>query len=334
MISNAFFRNIRFFNRRSNIRLAGITVAGVSAMAAMILFAAPRSPVDYSHDTQPFDIAITVDDLSGNGGLPPGMTRLAIADLYIHALKQRRVPEVYGLVNAAKLQRDSDGAEVLDSWRRAGYPLGNHSYSHMNLNRAASFEAWKADVVTGEQEIARRMEGADWRYFRFPNMAAGKDKAQHDSAMTFLKQRGYRIAETSVSFDDWAYSDAYARCLRKGDDAGITAMKAQYFQAVDDGIVRMKALSHAVYGRMVPQILLTHLSAWGAATLPEVLARLDAAGAHYVSLPQAQHDPAYTDTDPWAGNQLLMDRAARQRKINVETIRKLSSAIDLKSLCR
>lgn len=322
------------FRKGLKVRLLTIGGAGLSATAAMMLFAAPRASVDYSRDTRPFDIAITVDDLSGNGGLPPGMTRLAIADLYIHALKQRRVPDAYGLVNVAKLQRDSDGAEVLDSWRRAGYSLGNHSYSHMNLNRAASLEEWKADVLTGEQEIARRMKGADWRYFRFPNMAAGKDKAQHDSAMAFLKQRGYRVAEASVSFDDWAYSDAYARCLRKGDTAAIAAMKAQYLKGVEDGIVRMKALSHAVYGRVIPQVLLTHLSAWGAITLPEVLTRLDAAGARYVSLSQAQSDPAYTSADPWAGNQLMMDRAARRRKIDVEAIPKLHSTIDLKALCR
>lgn len=322
------------FHKGGRLRLLGIGAAVLSAASAMMLLAAPHTAVDYSHDTGPFDIAITVDDLSGNGALPPGTTRLAIADRYIHALKQHRVPDAYGLVNVAKLQRDTDGAAVLDRWRHAGYPLANHSYSHMNLNRAPSLEAWKADVVTGEEEIAGRMEGADWRYFRFPNMAAGKDKAQHDSAMAFLKQRGYRIAEASVSFDDWAYSDAYARCLRKGDRASIAAMKAQYLKGVDEGIVRMKALSHAVYGRMIPQILLTHLSAWGAATLPDVLARLDAAGARYVGLAQAQSDPAYRTPDPWAGNQLLMDRAARQRKIDMEDIPRALSPVDPKTFCR
>ncbi|UZW57781.1 polysaccharide deacetylase family protein [Sphingobium sp. JS3065] len=306
----------------------------MGTMAGMMLLAAPRDPADYSHDRQPFDIAITVDDLSGNGDLPPGMTRLAIADLYLRTLKRHRVPDAHGLVNVGKLRRDRDGAAVLDRWRRAGYSLGNHSYSHMNLNRAPSLQAWEADVVTGEEEIARRMEGADWRYFRFPNMAAGRDKAQHDSAIAFLKERGYRIAEASVSFDDWAYSDAYARCLRTGDRAAVAAMKAQYLKGVDDGIVRMKALSHAVYGRMIPQVLLTHLSAWGADTLPDVLARLDAAGARYVSLPQAQRDPAYAGADPWAGNQLLMDRAARQRRIDVEAIPKPHSPVDPRTLCR
>lgn len=41
----------------------------------------------------------------------------------------------------------------------------------------------------------------------------------------------------------------------------------------------MKTMSQAVYGRMVPQVLLTHLGAWSAATLPQVMEKLDAAGA-------------------------------------------------------
>jgi len=319
---------------RGRVKMIGVGVAVLVAMTALMLVAAPRSSADYSGDRRPFDIAITVDDLTGNGRLPTGMTRLSIAELYIKALKQHGVPEAYGLVNVAKLQRDKDGGKVLDSWRRAGYPLGNHSYSHLNLNRASSFEQWKTDVVTGEQEIARRMDGADWHYFRFPNMAAGRDQAQHDSAMAFLKQRGYRIAEATVSFDDWAYSEAYARCLAKGDTAAIATMKAQYLKNIDLGIVRMKSLSHKVYGRMIPQILLTHLSGWGAVMLPEVLARLDVAGARYVSLTAVQRDPAYNGDDPWTGNQLMMERIARQKNIDIDAIAKLHRPGSLKTLCR
>ena len=320
------------FRHKAKTRLVAIGAA-LAAMAAFVLIAAPRASTSYAKDRQPFDIAITVDDFTGNGRLPPGMSRMSIAELHIKALKQHRVPEAYGLVNAAKLQRDEDGGEVLDSWRRAGYPLGNHSYSHMNLNRAASFEAWKADVVAGEAEIARRMEGADWHYFRFPNLAAGRDRAEHDRAIAFLRQRGYRIAEATVSFDDWAYSDAYARCLARGDTAAIAAMKEQYLKGVEDGIVRMKALSHTVYGRMIPQILLTHLSGWSAVMLPEVLARLDAAGARYVSLAKALRDPDYRSDDPWAGNQLMMERIARHRKIDIGAIPRLRPAGNLKTLC-
>lgn len=319
-----------FSNMPRVTKIFALGGTAVAATIAAILMAAPRPPAS---GDQHFVIAVTVDDLTGNAQLPPGMTRLEIADQYIRALKAHRVPDVYGFVNASKLQRDKDGAQVLASWRNASYPLGNHSYTHLNLNKAPSLEVWKADVLKGEQQIAQRMAGADWRYFRFPFLSAGKDRQRHDAAASFLKQQGYKIAEVSVSFNDWAYGDAYARCLAKGDKAAIDAMKRQYFRGVDDGIARMKALSFKVYGRMIPQVLLTHLSAWSAATLPEVLARLDAAGAQYVELPQAQEDPAYADA-PWTGNQQVMERAARQARIDIDAIPRPRPIDNLKTFCR
>ena len=273
-----------------------------------------------------FDIAITVDDLPVHGQLPPHMTRLGIADAYLQALAAHHVPEAYGFVNAAGIKNEPGSEAVLDAWRKAGYPLGNHTYSHMNLDSAASLEAWQADVVAGEPEIASRMASADWHYLRYPFLAAGS--ARHDAALAYLRGRGYRIADVSVSFDDWMYSDTYARCLAKGDSATIQAMKAQYLASVDGAIAQMKTNSRRVYGRMIPQVLLTHIGAWSAATLPDVLARLDAAGAHYVTLAQAQADPAYAAP----GSGAVIERTARQQGISLAPA--APAALDIQSLCR
>lgn len=77
-------------------------------------------------------------------------------------------------------------------------------------------------------------------------------------------------------------------------------MKRQYLRNVDRGVVNMKAQSRQVFGRVIPQVLPTHLGGWSALTLPEVLDRLDAAGAHYVTLAQAGSDPV--DLLPGAGS--------------------------------
>lgn len=197
---------------------------------------------------EPFDIAITVDDLPAHGPLPPGTTRLAIAASYLATLKAHHVPEAFGFVNAAKLKDNPDGGAVLDAWRKAGYPLGNHAYTHMNLGRAPSLEAWQADVIAGEPEVAARMQGLDWHYFRFPNLSAGGDRAQ--DALAFLRARGYRVADVSVAFGDWDYTDAYARCVARQDHAAIDAMKRHYYRRVERGIAAMKAQSIQVFGRV------------------------------------------------------------------------------------
>ncbi len=294
-------------------------------LAALLLF-----PPACATAADRFDIAITVDDLPAHGKLPPGMTRLGIAQSYLRTLQEHGVPEAYGFVNASKLAQDPDGAAVLDAWRSAGYPLGNHASTHMNLGRAPSLEAWEADVVASEAAVAERMQGSDWHYLRFPNLAVG-DGERRDGAFAWLKARGYRVADVSVAFGDWTYTDAYARCVARGDTAAIDAMKAHYLKGVDEGIVQMKATSRQVYDRVIPQVLLTHIGAFAAHMLPEVMKRLDAAGAHYVTLAQAEADAAYQE----AGGGSLLARAAKSRGIRIVTAAsEAAAALDIKKLCQ
>jgi peptidoglycan/xylan/chitin deacetylase (PgdA/CDA1 family) len=278
-----------------------------------------------------FDIAITVDDLPFHGDLPAGMTRTSIVHDYLQVLKAHGVPEAYGFVNAGKLAQGPEGEAVLDAWRAAGYPLGNHTLTHLNLDRAASLEAWQADLVAGEPAVESRMAGLDWRYLRFPNLSTGATRERHDGAAALLSDRGYKVAHVSVSFDDWAHSEAYARCLAKGDLPAVERMEADFLRAVDEEIVRMKANSRTLYGRMIPQVLLAHLGPWSARTLPAVMAKLDAAGARYVTLDKAQADPAYREAEAWLGGDGIMDRAARNKGVAVPPRPKF--AIDPKTAC-
>lgn len=277
-----------------------------------------------------FDIAITVDDLPFHGALPAGMSRLGIAQATLATLHAHGVPEAYGFVNSGRMEREPGGAAILDAWRAAGHPLANHTASHMNLARAASFAAWRDDVVAGEPAVRSRMHGADWRFLRLPNLAAG---AHLDEALAFLGARGYRLADVSVAFADWEYTDAYARCSARADGVAIpaiAAMKRQYLDDVDAAIVRMKDDSQRVFGRVIPQVLLTHLGGWGALTLPDVLARLDAAGARYVTLAEAQADPAYAH--PGGGS--LLTRVARARGIALSRPDAGQARLDLAAICR
>ena len=256
-----------------------------------------------------FDIAITVDDLPAHGPLPAGMTRADIAAAHIAIFKAHGVAEAFGFVNANRLQQEPDSAAALATWRSAGHPLGNHAFSHMSLDAAPTLALWQADVTAGEAAVAERMTGQDWRWFRYPYLSTGTDPARRDAALAWLTARGYRLAAVSLSFDDWAYTDAYVRCLTRNDSAAIAAMKTQCLDEVDDGIARMKASSRQLFGRVIPQVLLTHVGAWSAATLPHVLDRLDAAGARYVTLASAQADTAYTQA---AGGNVIENEAKRR----------------------
>jgi hypothetical protein len=303
--------------------------------AALALAAAVTlMPASAADGAQKFDLAVTVDDLPVHGPLPKGMDWPGIARSYIATLKTHGVPEAWGFVNARRIAQQPASEAALDEWRRAGYPLGNHSDSHLGLSAAPSLQAWQDDVSAGEPAIAARMRGQDWRVLRYPFLDGGKDPARHDGAAAWLKNRGYRIADVSISFDDWAYTDTYARCLDKGDRSAIAAMKADYLKRVDQTIARTRAVSQRVYGHMIPQVLLTHLGAWSAATLPEVMARLDAAGARYVALDTAQGDPAYRAPSPRAGDGMLMERHAQDAGVRLDGVPAVDPVMPLEGLCR
>jgi hypothetical protein len=281
-----------------------------------------------------FDLAVTVDDLPVHGALPRGRSWPGIAQSYIATLKAHGVTEAWGFVNARHIGEQPASAAALDDWRRAGYPLGNHGNSHLGLSQAPSLQAWQDDVTAGEPAIAARMRGQDWHVLRYPFLDAGGDPARHDAAAAWLAARGYRIADVSIGFDDWAYTDTYARCLDKGDRAAIAAMKAGYLKRVDQIIVRTRALSQRVHGRMIPQVLLTHLGAWSTDTLPDVMARLDGAGARYVTLDAAQADPAYRAPSQRAGNGALMERRAQDAGIKLDGLPAVDPVAPLEGLCR
>ncbi len=277
-----------------------------------------------------FDVAVTVDDLPILGDPAKGQTFLSIAQAHLAAFNTHQVPEAYGFVNAKGVESATDGVPVLDAWRKAGHPLGNHTYSHLNLLAAPSLAAWKADVEAGEAVVAARMTGLDWRWLRFPFLSL--DGERRAPTIKYLRERGYRIADTSLSFSDWRYTDAFVRCAANDDRAAIEAMKRQYFRTVEQTIGMMKASSRRVYGRVIPQVLLIHINGWSAETLPEVLRRLTHAGGRFVRLAHVHADPAYAEP----GGGLIIERTAYERGISLKdlAIATAPDELDLDKLCK
>lgn len=296
--------------------------AGV--FSALATFIAPALAIAASS----FDVAITVDDLPAHGRLPPGMSWLGITKSHLEIYKSNGVKEAFGFVNAGKIATNPDGAAILDVWRDAGHPLGNHTYSHMNLSQAPTLEAWFTDVEAGEAPLKARMAGTDWHYLRFPFLNSGEQR--EPAALEYLRAHGYKVADVSISFRDHTYTDAYYRCVEKNDLATITTMKAAYLADIDAAIAQMKEQSMQIYGRVIPQVLLTHLGGWSAVTLPDVMSKLNAAGAHYVTLAQAQSDPAYS----LVGGGSVLARAAKQKGIKLNVSNPTLSSAEIEKLCR
>src|SRR6266850_8161878 len=147
----------------------------VPPMRMLLLVTLVLATVGRAQATIP--VAVTVDDLPVIGPDVPGMSRLAIATRLIDAFKKHRVPDVYGFVNAVSTDGRPDNLEILKAWVAAGYPLGNHTFSHKDLSQV-SVADFEADVERNEQVLGILAAPEVYRVFRFPYLQEGDSRAK------------------------------------------------------------------------------------------------------------------------------------------------------------
>ncbi|HEX4736493.1 MAG TPA: polysaccharide deacetylase family protein [Allosphingosinicella sp.] len=264
-------------------------LAGLFALIAVPAFAAPEPPRQ---------IAFTFDDLPVHGPLPAGETRLGVAKELIAALKAAGLKGVYGFVNGGFAEAAPGSEAVFPAWREAGFPLGNHTWSHPNLNDL-SVQDEEAQIARDEPLLQQIAGGADWHWFRYPFLQEGTDPAKREEVRRFLASHGYHIAQVTMDFADYAFNEPYARCMAKGDQAAVAKLEQAYLDSARENARGFRTLSKALYGRDIPYVLLMHIGAFDAHMLPRLLALYRELGFRFVTLPEAERDPAYaSDVDP------------------------------------
>lgn len=245
------------------------------------------------------EVALTFDDLPAHGPLPPGMTRLDVAKSIIAALKTAGAPRVYGFVNAAKLDENPNDRAVLEEWRAAGFLLGNHTSTHMSLTDN-TVEAFEKDIAANEPVLQSLMGDNDWHWFRYPFLWEGDTLEKRDAVRAYLKDHGYRIAQVTLDFEDYAWNAPYARCVAKSDHKSIDWLKSSYLDTARRYIDLDQQMSQMVFGRDVKHVFLLHIGGFQTVMLPQLLEILRQKGFHFVTLPEAESDPAY-QSNPNAG---------------------------------
>jgi peptidoglycan/xylan/chitin deacetylase (PgdA/CDA1 family) len=244
-------------------------------------------------------MAVTFDDLPAHGTMPPGMTRLQIAQSILATLKREGMPPVYGFINGKRVEEDPSSLRVLNAWRAAGQPLGNHTWAHLDLNKETA-ELFEAEVLRNEELLKQLMGKEDWHWLRYPFLHEGDTVEKRRAVRDWLYSRRYKIAEVSMDFEDYLWNEPYARCAGKHDEASIRKLHDGYLAVADQYYDVFRQLSQTLYGRDLKYVLLMHVGAFDARMLPELLTRYRAKGVRFISLSDAMSDPAYQD-DPDIG---------------------------------
>jgi peptidoglycan/xylan/chitin deacetylase (PgdA/CDA1 family) len=278
-------------------------------------------------------IAFTWDDLPAHSALPLGETRVDIGHKLIAAMKAAHMPPVYGFVNGVAIEREPASAPMLKDWRDAGFFLGNHTWSHMNLN-TSSLADWEADLLKNEPVLEKYAGNTDWHWLRYPFLAEGDTAEKRTDTRKFLAAHGYRIAAVTMSFGDYMWNEPYARCVAKNNTAAIAQLETSYLDAAAQDADFRRAMAKALLGHDIPYVLLMHVGAFDARMLPRLLDLYRSKGFTFITLKEAENDPFYAASiDPSLPDQPdSLEGAMQARGLSLPPRQK--SSLDPNSLCR
>jgi len=246
-------------------------------------------------------IALTFDDLPAAGSLPSGQNRTKIATALAAELKTVHLEGTYGFVNAIKLENDPDAQQALRTWIDAGMNIGNHTWSHISLT-ANTAEAFEHEIALDEPALTLYAGARDWHWFRYPFLWEGDTLEKRRAVRAYLKEHGYRVAQVTLDFEDYAWNDAYGRCSAKPDQEAIAWLRQSYLDNAAEYISLGREESRIAFGHEIPNVLLLHATAFTTLMLPDLVDLLRKQGFRFASLPWVEQDPVYAQ-DPDAALQ-------------------------------
>jgi beta-lactamase class A len=243
-------------------------------------------------------VAITIDDLprGGDGG-PPSFD--AIQDMTTRLLtsfREHHVP-LTGFVHGGVTElTPAELRLVLDLWLDAGADLGNHTYSHIDLNTTPVAE-YEQNIIKGEPILraALQAHGKQLEFFRFPFLHSGPDAETKHAIAQFLAAHGYRNAPVTFDNSDYMFAAAYLKPQLS------RRVKQEYLPYLESVVAFFEQRSVEVAGREFPQILLLHASELNAQMMPAILDMFRRRGYKFVSLGEALRDPVYQIPENYVG---------------------------------
>ena len=252
-------------------------------------------------------VSITVDDLPYVGRTHAVLTATE-TDLardgnqrLLRAFSKHDTP-VTGFVNEKRVETlgPKVGPEILQEWVAGGFDLGNHTYSHPDINQL-SVPQIEDEILRGETSFVPLMNKVGKRpeFFRFPMNHTGDTKAKHDAISAFLAQHGYKLATCTIDNSDYLFNDSYLRILAEKDAEAAKKLRLEYLAYTSSEIDYYAALNRRVLGYEPPQVMLLHDNQLNADVIDRLLELFEKKGYRFVSLGAAQSDVAYRIPDSY-----------------------------------
>lgn len=233
------------------------------------------------------EIALTIDDLPlvGSKMNTPGNQQRSTErfNRIVQTLKDNQVPAV-GFVIGGAIEKGQ--WEFLEQFRQAGLIIGNHTYSHRNLNQIGA-DKYIADIARADAILAPLMTGT--KYFRYPYLAEGNSKSK-PLVLEYLTSNHYVIAPVTIDSKDFRFNEQLYHIPYRSREAYIqNQMKPRYLAYIWQQTLKAEKRAN---GQPVRQILLIHANVLNSYVLEDIIQMYKKNGYRFITLAEALENPA------------------------------------------
>jgi peptidoglycan/xylan/chitin deacetylase (PgdA/CDA1 family) len=248
-------------------------------------------------------VALTFDDLptmalTGDAPYAAATTRALLA-----GLRRHHMPAT-GFVIADKLEGDGGVAQtrLTRQWLAAGMDLGNHTYSHVSLNKIP-VQAYIAEVSRADGVLRPLLAAQErpLRWFRHPYLETGLTIDARRTFETWLAAHAYRVAPVTMENSDWMFALPYDDAIQRHDKAGAARVQRAYLDYTTRVVAWYRQAGLELLGRRPDVVFLLHATRLNADSLDQLAPLLRRQGLRAISLERALRDPAYKIADDYAG---------------------------------
>jgi peptidoglycan-N-acetylglucosamine deacetylase len=256
-------------------------------------------------------IAFTFDDgprLKQTPLLTPAERNQALLD----ALSKNKIKAALFVTTAYGADKP-EGLALAKAWGQAGHAVGNHTVTHLDLNKSSITLAQYQKEILDCDAVIRTLPGYQ-KWFRFTFLREGNTPEKRDGMRAFLKAQGYRNAYVSLDTSDWRLDEKLTEVLTKDAKTDVTPIKKAYLAHIWQRAQAYRDLSQKLQGRDIAQVILLHHNLINALWLSDIIAMFKEKGWTITTPEAAFADPVY---------QLQPERAAAGQSLLLSMARSL-----------
>lgn len=221
-------------------------------------------------------VALTIDDLPFVGPVHNKNGEINRFSQLVNQIEERKIPAM-GFIIAGSIGPGQE--QLLEEFKQKGFSLGNHTYTHINLNRVGA-NRYIEDLDKAENRLQGVMTYP--KYFRYPYLAEGRGN-DNQRVKDYLASHSYIIAPVTIDSKDYKFNGRLLSVNWRKRDVKLDAIKKDYLAYIDRQITETEKM----HSSETPEILLVHANLLNSHAMGDVIDLFQKRGYKFISLDEA-----------------------------------------------